>query len=263
MKSLFVYNYCRSVSDRECWDTAYRWRDVKADESSDNKCTTEDDIVHMEYQRDPEEPIKELPETQEDEKHLNSSKVDTKNEVSAGTKSATNVIGRGKDNKYNEVNKFDNRQNIINEIKCKVEQTPPFHNVQLRKVEPQREHTHRNSSPANKDFDYIKGKPNNVIVKPKYAVDPIVELKNMPRRESNASDDDPPFNFQAMLRKTNLRRDSRDSLKNALQAARRFSLTKGPGDFINGISDEEPIKSKLISMEISPGIFIEGHETEL
>lgn len=117
----------------------------------------------------------------------------------------------------------------------------------------------RSTSPANKDFEYIKAKP-AVNVKPRYPIDPIAELKNMPRKESTASDDDPPFNFQAMLRKTNIRRDSRDSIRNALQAVRRFSLTNNNN---NGLLEEEHINANFVSMEISPGVFIEGQEVEL
>lgn len=145
----------------------------------------------------------------------------------------------------------------------------PFQAIQLRKVDPPvfknagTESYNRSTSPANKDFEYIKAKP-VTTVKPKYAIDPIAELKNMPRKESTASDDDPPFNFQAMLRKTNIRRDSRDSIRNALQAVRRFSVTKNGEDMLrNGVIEDEPIRSKFVSMELSPGVFIEGHEVEL
>lgn len=148
-----------------------------------------------------------------------------------------------------------------------------FEKIQLRKVktpEPMKsemEIFNRSSSPANKDFEYIKARP-VINVKPKYPVDPIAELKNMARKESTASDDNPPFNFQAMLRKTNIRRDSRDSIRNALQAVRRFSLSNNDNNPIkettrNCLSPEEHIHSKFVSLEISPGVFIEGQEVEL
>lgn len=148
-----------------------------------------------------------------------------------------------------------------------------FETVKLRKArtpEPMKigmETNNRSSSPANKDFEYIKARP-LVNVKAKYGVDPIAELKSMPRKDSTASDDDPPFNFQAMLRKTNIRRDSRDSIRNALQAVRRFSLNNNSiqanESLKNGlVEDEPPVASKFVSMEISPGVFIEGQEVEL
>lgn len=244
-------------------------------------------MVNLEYKRDPDEPLKELPPSKSvDDYDLKYTKKDCSNENKMKTMSAISETdttfryspGEYKDNKtiQNELKQVENR-NIVNEIKkCKVQDQTPFQNIQLRKVDTSKSYIEKNtttttfnrnsSSPANKDFDYMKAKP--ITVKPKYAVDPIAELKNMPRKESTGSEDDPPFNFQAMLRKTNIRRDSRDSLKTAFQAARRFSLSKTADTSSHilkngGLSEEEQIGPKLVSLEISPGLFIEGHEIEL
>ncbi|KAJ8920818.1 hypothetical protein NQ315_004959 [Exocentrus adspersus] len=70
-----------------------------------------------------------------------------------------------------------------------------------------------------------------------------------------------------MLRKTNFRRDSRDSLKNAVEAMRRFSVTKELDKtveiVVNGSDIEEPIVYKPVELEILPGLFISGVEVDL
>ncbi|XP_023311142.1 neither inactivation nor afterpotential protein C [Anoplophora glabripennis] len=164
---------------------------------------------------------------------------------------------------------------------------PIFEEIKLRKVNKCDEVKYIiNSRPANKDFDYIKPTPTSI--KSKLPVDPIAELRNIVRKDSNVSDDDPPFNFQGMLRKTNFRRDSlknnaevsrrdslrkivdsprRDSLKNAMKAVRRFSLGKEPENYAdvttNGTDVEEPITCKPVELEILPGLFINGMEVDL
>lgn len=276
-EDIFIYFFYRSVSDKESWDTPYRWRDVKEDCSKDDDYGkhSQDNFTNLEFHRDPDEPIPELPELLQNDKSVSSKPKHRIQNTPDYGKVYSNKLNKQFDNKFkynteksnsfnlNELNKVEPRD-ILYEVNSRVGETP-FQNVQLRKVEPKKdgiETFNANSSPANKDFEYIKAKP--VSAKPKYAVDPIAELKNMPRNASTASDDEPPFNFQAMLRKTNIRRDSRDSIKNALQAVRRFSLAKNDDDATkNGLADDGPIKSKLVSLEISPGLFVEGHEVEL
>lgn len=99
-------------------------------------------------------------------------------------------------------------------------------------------------------------------MKSKPAVDPIAELRNKARRDSS-NEDDPPFNFQGMLRKTNFRRDS---LQNAIQAVRRFSVTNDENKnhvMTNGSNYEETIHSKPIHVEIIPGLIMEGVEVDV
>lgn len=166
------------------------------------------------------------------------------------------------------------QKNYINEVKSKLEQSPPlFQTVQLRKTGSpysinKADHDNMHSAPANKDFDYIKATP--VSVKPRYAADPVAELKNLARKDSNASEDDPPYNFKGMLRKTYHRTDSRESLKNAFQAIRRFSLSRNEASendrgrtMTNGCYNDEPIYARQVSMEILPGLIIEGLEADL
>lgn len=267
----------RSIPEKESWDTPYRWRDAKSDfrDSTDHQAGKHRDnaFVNLKYHRDPDEPMSVLPEAKDDEKKLcevgpqrNNYGTNKNNFIPSpcsrypGTRITSPIVGR------DDLKKTDNRS-FDKEIKTKAECTS-FQSIQLRKTEPPQsnfETFNRNSSPANKDFEYIKAKP--VTVKPKYAVDPVSELKSLPRKESSASDDEPPFNFQAILRKTNLRRDSRDSLRNALQAARRFSLTNRRNSIdeivSNGVTGDEAIESRVVSMELSPGVFIKGHEVEL
>lgn len=66
------FRFSSNISDRESWDTPYRWRDAKEESrDSDFEKYSEDDLVNLEYQRDPEEPMLELPETDKfEEKHL-------------------------------------------------------------------------------------------------------------------------------------------------------------------------------------------------
>lgn len=118
---------------------------------------------------------------------------------------------------------------------------------------------------ANKDFEYIKSSP----AKKGPTVNPIAELQKLGRRASNVSEDDPPFNFQGMLRKTNF---NRESLKRSVEtisfitkqnsnntepiAKMRSSLKKIPSS--NSISDD-----KRFSGEISPGVYMEGYVSDL
>lgn len=64
--NLFLFS--SSVSDRESWDMPYRWREAKSDSrDSDYEKCSEDDLVNIDYQRDPEEPMIELPECDKNE----------------------------------------------------------------------------------------------------------------------------------------------------------------------------------------------------
>lgn len=63
-----LFLFFSSVSDRETWDTPYRWREAKTESrDSDYEKCSEDDLVNMDYQRDPEEPMTELPESDKNE----------------------------------------------------------------------------------------------------------------------------------------------------------------------------------------------------
>ncbi|XP_050306702.1 neither inactivation nor afterpotential protein C [Anthonomus grandis grandis] len=241
----------------ECWDSPYQWRQIQ---STVHKHEEKNDILSVPYNRDPEEPLASLPTSGSEEKlnksqtnrnvQSNFSKIDRElqGEKSLGPKSHQEYNGKA----------FKQKQEM-------------FTSIQLKRPEnkfryDQSESTY-NSTPANKDFEFIKS--TNMTSKPKNA-DPIAELRNIVQRRESGSEDDPPFNFQGMLRKTNFQRDSfkkvvpggrRDSIKNALEAVRRFSL---PKDNDNEDRDEVMIlNTKPCHMELMPGVILEGIEVEL
>lgn len=106
--------------------------------------------------------------------------------------------------------------------------------------------------------------------------DPIAELKHLARRLS-ASDDEPPFNFQGMLRKTNFQRESLKRTMDNIRV-RRASKDKQDDNFdiVNSLvkakEDDEVIEEtkinnldseKVITTEIAPGVFLEGVVVDL
>lgn len=135
-------------------------------------------------------------------------------------------------------------------LKQKQENVEALNKVNLRKIGDL-----SRSEPANKDFDYIKATP-----KPAMRADPISELKGFGRRSSTSSDD-PPFNFQGMLRKTNYKRDS--IKEKVVESVRRFSLKKSDPVFVNNNGVKDDMEFKHVSEELAPGLFIEGFEIAL
>ncbi|XP_074025631.1 STKc_myosinIII_N_like and MYSc_Myo21 domain-containing protein ninaC isoform X2 [Leptinotarsa decemlineata] len=247
----------------ESWDTPYRWRDSKSLTKEDD---SEDEVdskglSNINYSRDPEEEMASLTSPVDSEEGTK----ETKDLFNVAVKGNISTVPVTSDQKNKNVMKKDS---FKGKSKFQSEKSP-FPNVNLRKTDTYKKKANQenftiNSAPANKDFDYIKATP--VSIKPKHSVDPIAELRSIARRESNTSEDDPPFNFQGMLRKTNFKRES---LKNTMQAVRRFSLTQDQekGDkakaLTNGNLKEEPIISKPVSVEILPGLIMEGVEVEL
>nr|CAI5851827.1 unnamed protein product [Callosobruchus analis] len=274
-----------SFAEREeSWDTPYRWRETQLQiKEVDVKENKEKGILsNTQYCRDPEEPIPSLPEI-EDETEGSDEVEDEKHDTEKLEKECFNKNMRN--------NK--DIQPIQPKPRTKIKkQEAPLSNLStmnLRKTDYsykskiENENFINNSSPANKDFEFIKATP--VTVRPRYSVDPIEELRSLARRDSDAKEDDPPFNFQGMLRKTNFKRDSmkkalegrRESLKNALEAVRRFSLPrddeseekadtqkndKGKNIFGGGYTGES-MTTKQISFEVMPGLVMEGVEVEL
>lgn len=104
----------------------------------------------------------------------------------------------------------------------------------------------RNTTIATKDFEYIKPPPSEKIQKNKSEfVNPIVELEIKGRKETNLSDDDPPFNFQAMLRKTNFQRNS---IKREKEVSRQLSFQNKK---LKSVKDQEDDveKEKTVDMQ--------------
>lgn len=236
----------------ESWDSPYRWRELRSQtkqESIDEDIDSHQTLSNINFIREPDEDLEALPSPagSDDGKEL-------KDSINEAMKMKEKRIDYIKQDQFKEKHiKFEDNQFKVN--LRKVEGSSKYKNIN--------ENYTMNSAPANKDFDYIKAIP--LKVKPKYSVDPIEELRNIARRDSNASDDEPPFNFQGMLRKTNFRRES---LKNSVQAIRRYSLTKEHGKNIvnglpNGHDDDNAINRKHCSLEIFPGLIMEGVEVEL
>ncbi|KAF5269227.1 hypothetical protein FQR65_LT02528 [Abscondita terminalis] len=129
------------------------------------------------------------------------------------------------------------------------------------------------SAPANKDFEYIKAPVLKKTPKTKPAdnhVNPITELESIGRRKATGDENDPPFNFQAMLRKTNYRRDLDDNFNEDKTSTKEDYIEKYEDDNKENIKVIKPSKkssiekSKVsfdevhISTELAPGILLEG-----
>ncbi|CAH0556906.1 unnamed protein product [Brassicogethes aeneus] len=225
-----------SAEKEESWDTPYRQRKLVMSTSEDSEetpsCskTNADPLIYLAYNRDPEEKLNCLPESIDE---LSSNKFQKSNTKTMG-KPTRMDRAQGKTNEMNKVN-------MVRETEYRKENTS----------------NHYNTKPANKDFDYIKPTPVN---RPK--VSPIDELKDFGRRDSSASDD-PPFNFQGMLRKTNFRKDSvKDKV---IDSVRRFSLKKSEPIFVNrnGININEKAEFKEVSEELLPGMYIKGYSIDV
>ncbi|KAB0798080.1 hypothetical protein PPYR_09073 [Photinus pyralis] len=125
-----------------------------------------------------------------------------------------------------------------------------------------------NTTSADKDFEYIKAPILKKTPKPKddYA-DPINELESKGRRKSLVHEDEPPFNFQAMLRKTNYRKEfdeKTDSDKDTTQNELFEQSLAEKKNMLKGIKKEAP-KVKVsfgedvhVVTDVAPGITLEG-----
>ncbi|CAH1130298.1 unnamed protein product [Ceutorhynchus assimilis] len=236
----------------ERWDSPYRWRQ---EEAADYAMQTSDkaDIISIPYGRDPEVPLAALPSCSGDEKH-------SKNQENYLVKKNA-VHSRDIQNRNN----FKEKQEIMPSVHLK--KTPCLENK--HRFGHQQESSF-NSTPANKDFEFIKS--SNLTSRPKNA-DPIAELRNIAQRRDSTSEDEPPFNFQGMLRKTNFKRESmkgnvrKDSIKNsaAFEAVRRFSLTSKEDHNMRNVDEDKimVINSRPVYMELVPGLILEGVEVDL
>lgn len=297
----------------------YQWRAAQSKgvlQDTVNLSKSED-LINVTFTRNPDDVIAELPpsgseeEVEEDAKQIK----EIQNETVKGNQTPESTDLKSDDENIETDDSVDTDVNVnieINREKSEEEtkdvesekevalnnenieepinkpDVPTFEKINLRQVDKSDDAKYIiNSKPANKDFDYIKATP--MTVKSKLPViDPIEELRNISRKSSNAGDDDPPFNFQGMLRKTNFRRDSlkhsvevvrkeslkkiidtarRDSLKNAVEALRRFSLGKDQENNVdiatNGSDAEEPVLYKPVELELLPGLILNGFEVEL
>lgn len=204
----------------ESWDTPYRWKESKSCDLPREVPEKVNDLAVIPYQRDSEESIKEIPPPPKETFSMK------------------------------QIKQKENENQIVYQ-KNFLKNTEP-----LKKFEEPEENFISNSKPANKDFDYIKGIP----VKPKSSADPIAELKNIVRRSSLTSEDDPPFNFKGMLRKTNF---ERESIKKVPEIKVTYELPKKviSTERVNG--GVENGVGKFVRIELGPGIVLTGTEVEL
>lgn len=128
---------------------------------------------------------------------------------------------------------------------------------ELEAIMNQRNRLISNTTLANKDFEYIKPPP--IAPRkgiPQDRVNPIVELKMRGKNtENTGSEDEPPFNFQKMLRKTNYQRGS---LKRAVENFKIFGGDKEHVNY-NGVTNGDA----YVKLELAPGIILQGIVTDL
>ncbi|KAK5646208.1 hypothetical protein RI129_004672 [Pyrocoelia pectoralis] len=147
---------------------------------------------------------------------------------------------------------------------------PPLENCELE-VE-HLNNINNTTTPANKDFEYIKAPILKKTPKPKddYA-DPINELESKGRRKSVGAEDEPPFNFQAMLRKTNYRKEFDEKVDQDKETIPNEIDEQSVAEKKKMMKDTKtlPEKSKVsfdevrISTELAPGITLEGIVVDL
>lgn len=82
---------------------------------------------------------------------------------------------------------------------------------------------------------------------------PIAELESKGKKTiDRIQEDDPPFNFQGMLRKTNFKRNSMKKIEeNACEA--QYNVSRQDKSI-------DRCKDDKIRYEIAPGVFLEGTE---
>lgn len=111
------------------------------------------------------------------------------------------------------------------------------------------------NSVVDKDFEFIKPPVALKRRKVPEEVNPVAELKRLGRKDSGQLDEDePPFNFQKMLRKTNFKRDSLKRNRDEVKKEQQVIVSNGEAELTNGIETEE----EVYSGEILPGVFLEG-----
>lgn len=241
---------------------------------------TEEQLTTLPYTRDPSSPTVELitNEVEFEPEAKNTVQIVVENFVTKEEKNEKNIAAAAEEN--------DSRKTSIS---IKDDDSELFEDS-----EDNEDRINSISKPANEDFNYIKSP---IRSKPKKA-DPIAELKQMSQK--NLSDDEPPFNFKGMLRKTNYQKEN---IKPQVEEenTKMFSLRKTNfqkntatnnseektiqnnkvGKVINDkqIKDNKKIntnnqingcyisgeleKGKYVKLEIAPGILIEGFEIDL
>ncbi|XP_064213013.1 neither inactivation nor afterpotential protein C isoform X2 [Tribolium castaneum] len=126
-----------------------------------------------------------------------------------------------------------------------------------------------NSKLANEDFDYIK----SPLTKKLKRIDPVTELKQIGQK--TASENEPPFNFQGMLRKTNFKKEVKIEDNNVKVLP--YSLRKTGINGVEGKTYESAearnnrninniqytCDRKKIKIHLAPGVVLEVHTKSL
>nr|XP_022914379.1 neither inactivation nor afterpotential protein C [Onthophagus taurus] len=128
-----------------------------------------------------------------------------------------------------------------------------------------------------KNTENIKIKPknpsSNIVKSNSGPINPIAELKGFAKQNRSSSKDDdddgPPFNFQAMLKRTSIKRES---LKRALSHISLTSSRRSSTELCDFRSNLKPVskersfkkgKSDITTVQLAPGVILEGVSTDL
>lgn len=179
-------------------------------------CSTDQALLNMPYTRDPSEPINDLPKTE-----------------------PIATVKTTKTTSYKPIGKIQPpaTQVIISPRNIKA---PSFSNAD------------KNFEGANQDFEFIRLSDPASKLK-KRSANPIAELESIGRKNGERNDDEPPFNFQGMLRKTNFQRES---------FKRASEKEDGPFNKMekNRINRQS---ANVVCTELLPGVILEGIETKI
>lgn len=306
--SSFVFSSVSIEQDEE-WDSPFQWRETVSSQITTSLLPKEppkiiapytsfnkpvqsglhqqrlEKLIHVPYTRDPDEPMRRLSSIAIDsdydrherryypERESNYYKPSYPEDVRENVDFQPTVRYQQityAERHNNSNNAYDFRQNI------------PSHN-QTRKFNEPRENGY-NSSPgklnnctksANKDFEYIK--PLNVNKRTqnssKPTINPIAEMQSLARKSDNSDDnDDAPFNFQGILRKTNINRESlkrttMDRTRNTSIKYAFHSVDDANSTNFNFNQKRGSLKKyksmDLSKTEVAPGVYMEGRVIEL
>lgn len=250
----FFYIIFKSTVDEEqdTWDSPLQWRqsilqEMKLKDYNPIRSKTptfqkqkisEQHIITVPYNRDPSVTIKTLPSLDEEK-------------IRSRTSSQTMI---------REHNLFSNT-----EIKLGPSATKPSVNIQRPKspalILPK--NGDKNFEGANQDFEFIRS-PISPTARLRKTGNPIAELESKGKKNiDRINEDDPPFNFQGMLRKTNFKRDSMKKIEENVNETPYTNVLRQtyqkPVEMCADINKE----FDNIRCELAPGIYLEGTEAAL
>lgn len=207
-------------------------------------------LITVPYTRDPTSPLRKLPSLEPEKMRSRSS-------------SQSNI--QGERIFKNSETIIDTPQKSIGRIK------PPTSPVIITPKESQTTPRNMNEGAklANQDFEFIRSPANPSTTKFKRGPgNPIAELESIGRKSEKYNEDDPPFNFQGMLRKTNFKRESLKRLddNNTNAEIPYFNVLKNKVNKNMDMYENEKgtrgqfSKKGTVRFEVAPGVFLEGKE---